>query len=169
MSNGIGLLSRRVKKVPSTQVSDDRYTFLDLNNAEPDLGVPDQDEYVLISDTLGNRSWIAQTGVGVSTVTDTFVGTDENPLVLFSRLIYGSAKITIQATDNVTGERQISEMLIVHNGTDVDATEYGIIQTNDISIASFDVEIDGDNVVISATNATANETEYRVARTLIPL
>ena len=169
MSNGIGLLSRRVKKVPSTQVSDDRYTFLDLNNAEPDLGVPDQDEYVLISDTLGNRSWKAQTGVGVSTVTDTFVGTDQNPLVLFSKLIYGSAKITIQATDNVTGERQISEMLIVHNGTDVDATEFGIIQTNGISIASFDVVINGDDVVISATNTTANETEYRVARTLIPL
>ena len=169
MSNGIGLLSKRVKKIPSTQVADDRYTFLDLNSAEPDLGVPDQDEYVLISDIIGNRAWVAQSGLGVSTVTDTFIGTDENPLVLFSKLIYGSAKITIQATDNVTGERQISEMLIVHNGTDVDATEFGVIQTNDISIASFDVNIAGNDVVISATNATPNETEYRVARTLIPL
>lgn len=169
MSNGIGLLSRRVKKIPSTQVSADRYTFLDLNNAEPDLGVPAEDEYVLISDTAGNREWVAQSGLGVSTVSDTFVGTDSNPLVLFSTLEFGSAKITIQATDNVTGERQISEMLIVHNGTDIDATEYGIIQTNDTPIATFEVAINGTDAVISATNASPNETEYRVARTLIAI
>lgn len=169
MSNGIGLLSKRVKKIPSTQVSDDRYTFLDLNNAEPDLGVPAAEEYVLTSDTLGNRSWVPQTGLGVSNLTATFVGTDENPLTLFSILEFGSAKITIQATDNVTGERQISEMLVVHNGTGVDATEFGVIQTNDISIASYDVTIQGTDAVITATNASPNETEYRVARTLIPL
>ena len=169
MSNGIGLLSKRVKKIPSTQVSDDRYTFLDLNSAEPDLGVPIDEEYVLTSDTLGNRAWVSQTGLGVTTESETFVGTGSNPLLLLSILEFGSAKVTIQATDIITGERQISEMLIVHNGTNIDATEYGIIRANDTTIATFDVSISGSDAVISATNFSANETEYRIARTLIPL
>lgn len=169
MSNGIGLLSKRVKKIPSTQVSSDRYTFLDLNSAEPDLGVPPQPEYVLTSDIAGNRAWIPQSGLGVGTSTATFEGIDTNPLLLFSILEHGSAKITVQATDNVTGERQVSEMLVVHNGTVIVATEYGIIQTNDTLIATIDVSIDGVDAVISATNASPNSTTYRVARTLINL
>lgn len=52
------LLSGKVKKIPATAVSADRYNFLELSEAEPDLGVPDANGYVLTSDTSGNRTWV---------------------------------------------------------------------------------------------------------------
>ena len=55
------ILSGKVKKIPSTQVSADRYNFLSLGEAEPDLGVPVSNNYVLSSDTNGNRTWISVT------------------------------------------------------------------------------------------------------------
>jgi hypothetical protein len=54
----VGSLSGRVKKVPSTQVDPNRYEFLDLQNAEPDLGVASGNSYILTSDELGTRTWI---------------------------------------------------------------------------------------------------------------
>jgi len=56
------LLSERVKKVPATDVSEDRYLFLKLSEAEPDLGVPPSSGYVLTSTTTGIRSWIPMEG-----------------------------------------------------------------------------------------------------------
>ena len=55
ISNGI--LSGRVPKTPSTAADPGRYTWLDLNNAEPDLGVPAANVYVLTGNTDGTRFW----------------------------------------------------------------------------------------------------------------
>ena len=52
------LLSDRVKKIPPTEVSPDRYEFLRLSEAEPDLGIPPQNNSVLTSDSLGVRAWL---------------------------------------------------------------------------------------------------------------
>jgi hypothetical protein len=52
------LVSSKVKKTPPSQVSQDRYNFLQLSETEPDLGVPDQDGYILSSNSTGQRSWI---------------------------------------------------------------------------------------------------------------
>ena len=35
----------------------DRYTFLSLNDAEPDLGLPSSNNFVLVGNTSGTRSW----------------------------------------------------------------------------------------------------------------
>jgi hypothetical protein len=51
------ILSGKVKKIPSSAVSADRYNFLQLSEAEPDLGIPPATGYFLTSDTSGNRSW----------------------------------------------------------------------------------------------------------------
>jgi hypothetical protein len=42
-----------------------RYQNLGLEDAEPNLGLPDDDGYVLASDTLGNRTWVPS-GMGPS-------------------------------------------------------------------------------------------------------
>lgn len=54
MSN---LLSDRVRKIPSTEVDPERYEFLSLENAEPDLGVPSSDGLILKSLADGTRYW----------------------------------------------------------------------------------------------------------------
>jgi hypothetical protein len=54
----IRLLSNRVKKNPSTDVDPGRYEFLNLENAEPDFGIPTEDNGVPASDVQGNRKWL---------------------------------------------------------------------------------------------------------------
>jgi hypothetical protein len=52
------ILSGKIKKIPPSAVSPDRYNFLQLSEAEPDLGVPEATGYILSSDIAGNRTWI---------------------------------------------------------------------------------------------------------------
>lgn len=47
--------SGKVKKTPPTEVSPGRYEFLGLSEAEPDLGVPAGNGYVLTSSAQGDR------------------------------------------------------------------------------------------------------------------
>jgi len=51
------LISGRVPKIPSANVRADRYEFLELSEAEPDLGLPSQLGQVFTSDLSGNRYW----------------------------------------------------------------------------------------------------------------
>jgi hypothetical protein len=51
------LISGRVPKIPSANVRADRYEFLELSEAEPDLGLPTQLGQVFTSDLSGNRYW----------------------------------------------------------------------------------------------------------------
>ena len=51
------LISNKVKKVSSDQADPNRYEFLSLEHAEPDLGVPAEDGYFLVSNADGSRGW----------------------------------------------------------------------------------------------------------------
>jgi len=51
------LISGTVKKTPSANADPNRYTWLDLQNAEPDLGVPASNGSLFVSSTTGTRSW----------------------------------------------------------------------------------------------------------------
>jgi len=52
------LISGRIAKVTSANVSADRYQFIGLAETEPDLGLPAVSGYVLSSDLSGNRIWV---------------------------------------------------------------------------------------------------------------
>ena len=52
------LISGRVAKIPSANVSADRREFIDLAETEPDLGLPSVAGWVLSSDLTGNRIWV---------------------------------------------------------------------------------------------------------------
>lgn len=58
MPNNIGLLSNRVRKNPSINADASRYEYLDLENAEPDLGVPFYQNGVAASTLDGARKWL---------------------------------------------------------------------------------------------------------------
>jgi len=55
------LISGRIAKVTSANVSADRYQFIGLSETEPDLGLPAVAGYVLSSDRSGNRIWVDAT------------------------------------------------------------------------------------------------------------
>jgi hypothetical protein len=51
------LFSGKIKKLSGGQLSADRYDYLDISQAEPDLGLPAVDNSVLIGDLDGSRTW----------------------------------------------------------------------------------------------------------------
>ena len=53
----VDFLSGKVRKTPPNQVPENRYKFLRLQDAEPDLGVASGNNYILTSDTEGSRVW----------------------------------------------------------------------------------------------------------------
>jgi hypothetical protein len=55
------LLSDRIKKIPPTSVSEQRYQFIKLSETEPDLGVPPVQNAVLSSELSGTRKWLTFT------------------------------------------------------------------------------------------------------------
>jgi hypothetical protein len=79
---------------------------------------------------------------------------------------YSSAKYTIQSTDTVTNEVQISELLVVHNGTTAIATEYGTIHTSENPNATYDVDIDDGDVRLLAQRISSNVVQYTISETL---
>jgi hypothetical protein len=56
-------VSGKVKKTPPSEVSPERYDFIELAETEPDLGVPSTDGYVLSSNKDGTRSWVSNAGI----------------------------------------------------------------------------------------------------------
>ena len=52
------LVSGRILKTPSANVSAERYQFIEISEVEPDLGVPPANNYIFTSDPEGNREWV---------------------------------------------------------------------------------------------------------------
>jgi len=93
----------------------------------------------------------------LATVTQTAIAT-------FPKATYGAAKFIVTAKDGVN--RQISEILVTHNGSTAIATEYGTIVTAG-TLATYDVDISGANVRLLTTGSSINSTIYKIVETLI--
>ena len=63
------LLSGRVPVTPYNTLSNSRYEFLGLSDAEPSLGVPDATGSLFTSTSNGIRSWSNVVNIGSNTVT----------------------------------------------------------------------------------------------------
>lgn len=71
-------VSGKVKKTPPSQVSPDRYDFIELAETEPDLGTPTTDGYLLASAADGTRQWVDPATIansGIATTDDLTEGT----------------------------------------------------------------------------------------------
>jgi len=82
----------------------------------------------------------------------------------FAHASYCGAKFIVTASQGT--KRQISELLVTHDGTTAVATEYGTI-TTDSDLATYDVDISGSDVRLLATGTSATSTRYKVVETLI--
>lgn len=96
------ILSGKVKKIPPSQVSADRYNFLKLSEAEPDLGVPSIAGYVLSSDAAGNRTWINPTASSATqqTLLDDVSGLTDSSNAVFTLKINGVAVLNTFIVDS---------------------------------------------------------------------
>lgn len=119
--------------------------------------------YVLTTDGAGTASWAEASG-GLDQTTATTSSTTQTAIASYSATTYGSAKLIISVKRGT--DRQMSELLVVHNDTTASATEYAQIYTSG-SLATFDVDISGGNVRLLATAASATSTSYTVKEILV--
>lgn len=135
-----------------------------LTNAELDANFININGDKIETTTAQNgKFWFVDThSLSISTVTQTV-------LASFAAATFGSCKFIIQVYDTVSGERQVSELFIVHDGTTAYATEYGIIFSGAAALAEYDVDINSGNVRLLVTSASTNATEYKTSGNLIGL
>jgi hypothetical protein len=107
-------------------------------------------------------------GVGevsvLETVAITLATTTQTAIDTFSVSTYRSCKYAIQATNTVTSEYQVVEVLLIHNGSTAYITTYGTIYTGSAELATFAVDISSGSVRLLVTGASANSTQYKITR-----
>lgn len=119
--------------------------------------------YVLTTDGAGTASWAEASG-GLDETTATTTSTTQTAIASYSATTYGSAKLIVSVKRGT--DRQMSELLIVHDGTTASSTEYAQIYTSG-SLATFEVDISGGNVRLLATASSATSTNYTVKEILV--
>lgn len=140
------------------------------------------DSGTLFVDATNNRVGVGNTtpattlevagnlGIGGRAVNETAAvqttSTTQTVLTSFSATTYGCAKLLIQATRG--SSRDVSEVLVTHDGVTAYAAEYGSIRTaNAPAIYSLDVDISGGNVRVLVTSSNTTSTLYKAAYTML--
>jgi len=95
--------------------------------------------------------------------TSTNATSNEATIDTWSASTIRGAKYVITVQDT-SGNYQISEALVIHDGTTATITTYGTINTGSGNLAVFDAEYSTGNVLIKATPTTSNTT-YKIVRT----
>ena len=98
-------------------------------------------------------------------VTNTLTTTTETAVATLSSTTYRSAKFMIQVTRG--SEYQVTEALMIHDGTDAFVTVYGTMFTGSAALATFDADISGGLMRLLATSATTSSTVYKISLTSI--
>ena len=112
------------------------------------------------------------TGITIAGTTEvknyvsTTTATTQFAIAEFAIADYVGGKFIIQATDNTTSDRHITEVLMTHNGTTAVATEYGIVTTN-TSLFTVDVDISASNARVLITPASTNSTKFTISGNMI--
>ena len=138
------------------------YGITDSFTADQSLDTTSDVTFNTVSVTAGS---LTIDGVSkLETASQTLATTAQTSIDTFATTDYRSCKYTVQATDTVSSEYQIVEVLLIHDGTTAYITTYGIIHTGASEIVSFDADVNAGNVRLLATGASANSTQYKVTR-----
>jgi|TARA_B110000285_G_scaffold30359_1_gene31042 hypothetical protein len=121
----------------------------------------------LLADLLSADGSIDSANVSndvASTITSTVTSnsTAQTVLVTFLKTAFRSAKYTIQIANSTDSTYHVSELLLTHNGTTPQITEYGTIYTGAAVDAIFDADISGNDVRLLATPASSDSLAYNV-------
>jgi len=135
-------------------------------NDEGELGADADFTYDKANSTLSIVKTRVNSAFDITGNTVTTTTTDSTTLFSFSTATYGSGKFVVQATDNT--KRQVTEILVVHDGVTAYATEYAIIRTNG-NLFNLEVDIDSNNVRLKTTSTSSNSTTYKVTSNLVLL
>lgn len=141
----VSALQRVVDSLRADQDSDDSLKSKFSNNIT--LGV-----------NAANTGGIIKIEPAVLTTTNTTIQT----LVTRATSGFKGSKMLITAANTVSGENQVSEILLTHDGTNVAFVEYGIVYTGAIPLTTISADISGGSVRVRITSASAQSTTYKV-------
>lgn len=96
--------------------------------------------------------------------TATVATTDSTAIDTWAKATYRSCKYVVQITQGTN--YQVSELLVVHNGTAASTTEYAIVETNG-SLATLSADVDGTNVSLKVVMGAATSATIKIDKTLI--
>ena len=100
---------------------------------------------------------------GIDTTTTSTSATTQVAIDTFAAATFRSARYTIQVTNSTDSTYHITEILLIHDGTTPQITEYGTIFTGSAE-ATFDADISSGNVRLLATPATTDSMTFKVVR-----
>ena len=118
-----------------------------------------------ITDAVKSDGVLPMASADLTTSTFTTSTTAANQVIdSSSASTYRSAKYVVQVSSGT--QFQIVEILVIHNGTTVQMTEYGLLCTEAAPIAAFDADISAGSLRLLATPVNAVST-FKVVKTLI--
>jgi len=91
----------------------------------------------------------------------TTTSTAETTLLSIPSATYRSVEFQIQAVEGT--KFWTSKVLAIHNGTDVNHTEYGMAGIGTSPVTSFAVDISTGNILLKVVSASASSTVYKVS------
>ena len=146
-----------------------------LLTANTDYTIPSTSSVSLSSGTANNDVVVITTVSPASTYIDITSTTTSNSYVStsgaeqvvdsFAMGAYRTAKYIVQITDNANTQYQSSEVLLLHNNSTVQVTEYASL-TTDITLGTIDADISSNIVRLKVTPTWANST-IKTVRTAV--
>ena len=152
------LISGRVKKIPSANVSASRYDFIRLSETEPDLGVPAANGYILTANVDGTRHWVPITPSEATTANFATTAGSANTAVFATTA--GSANISLRA--NVATQADAANTALTATfATNSNTANTATFATSSSSAntalrANVATQADAANTALTATFATSS-------------
>lgn len=153
------LLSGKVKKITGSELDLDRSLFLNLSNAEPDLGIPTINGSILVADADGTRYW--SPSVKVDVTGNLFLGTINSA--------DGSTPIRLTANTIIEDNLTVDGIGLIADLTTqtIRAVDSSTITIVNSIVAQSDLEVQNDltvngNFTVLGSTTTINSTTLTV-------
>ena len=144
----------------------DRDGFLMIPHGT-DTRLQSNNERFHIENNQGNivitASGVVQIGTyAVDTTNTGTTATTQVAIHSFAAATFRSARFTVQVTNSTDSTYHTTELLLVHDGTTANITEFGEIHTGSAVEATFDADVNGGNVRLLATPASTDTMAFKV-------
>jgi len=156
------LLSGKIKKITGSELDADRRLFLDLANAEPDLGNPTIDGSILVADIDGTRYW--SPSVKVDLTGNIFLGTINSA--------DGSTPISLTESAIIEGDLTVNGIgnipeIITQTLKSLDSTTITIENNLDVQnnlTVNGNLTVLGSTTTINSTTLTVEDKNIELAK-----
>jgi len=119
--------------------------------------------YKRVVDSSSNAVWVDISGSSaaggmIASLETTSIGTSVTTIQEFGKNLYRSAKMIVEVTDVTNTAYRVSEVLILHDGTNAHIVEYGVAHSGASDFATLTADISGANVRLRCVGTSVNNT-----------